>query len=169
MNSNPNSHEPLVDSALIGRDLAAEHHLAGCPCCQQDREKIEQALQHFADVQRAQAHQPEHFWEEQTARIRAARAELRPRSPVRTALVPALAVLLVFALELVPRKQSQPLPPPQQAQLYSDHELLVQVERAVNNGTPEALEPLALLSEEDTVTSAVPDKTYSKESRSHAN
>ena len=119
-NLDPNSHEPLIDSALIGLDLSAEHHLANCHCCQGEREKTEQALREFADLQREQANRPEPFWENQAASIREARAQISQRSPLRTALVPALALLLLLALQLTPQKESSPKPV-QQTQSISDH------------------------------------------------
>jgi hypothetical protein len=167
-NLDPNSHEPLIDSALIGLDLTAEHHLANCPCCQGEREKIEQALRGFADLQREQASRPEPFWENQAARIREARAQISHRSPLRTALVPALALLLLLAFQLTPQKGSSPKPV-QQTQTISDHDLLVEVERAMNTATPYALEPVALLSDESESTHPVSDQNPAKEPRSHAN
>jgi len=167
-NLDPNSHEPLIDSALIGLDLTAEHHLANCPCCQGEREKTEQALRGFAELQREHANRPEPFWEDQAARIREARAQISQRSPLRTALVPALALLLLLALQLTPQKKSSPKPV-QPAQTISDHDLLVEVERTMNTATPYALEPVALLSDESESTHPVNDQNPAKESRSHAN
>jgi hypothetical protein len=168
MNPDSNPHEPLVDSALIGLDLTAEHHLAHCPCCQAEREKTEQALRRFAESQRERAAQTESFWQQQAERIRSARRSSDLRSALRAVLVPALAVFLLLAIELKPTKRAVPRPTAQ-VQTVSDHELLVEVERAVDNGTPYALEPVALLSDEADTTSAVHDKNIPKESRSHAN
>jgi len=167
-NLDPNSHEPLIDSALIGLDLSAEHHLANCHCCQGEREKTEQALREFADLQREQANRPEPFWENQAARIREARAQISQLSPLRTALVPALALLLLLALQLTPQKESSPKPV-QQTQSISDHDLLVEVERTMNTATPYALEPVALLSDDSETTHPVSDQNHPKEPRSHAN
>jgi hypothetical protein len=156
MNNNPNSHEPLIDSALIGLDLSAEHHLAHCPCCQGEREKTEQALRQFAELEREQASRSEDFWEEQTARIRAARISLARRASPAPILVPALALLLVLGLAITPRRQPPTRPTPTQE--ISDHDLLVAVERAVDNGTPYALEPVALVADDTESSSAVPNK-----------
>jgi hypothetical protein len=169
MNPNSNSHEPLIDSALIGLDLTAEHHLANCPCCQGEREKTERALRQFADQQREQASRPESFWEEQAGRIRAARSSLTRRAPFPAVLVPALALLLVLGLELTPRRQPPARPPNAQVQAVSDHDLLVAVERAVDNATPYALEPVALAVEEPESNSAAKHTTKVKEADSHAN
>jgi hypothetical protein len=167
-NLDPNSHEPLIDSALIGLDLTAEHHLANCPCCQGEREKTEHALRDFAELQREQANRSERFWQDQAARIREARAQISQRSPFRTALVPALALLLLLALQLTPQKETSPKPV-QQTQTISDHDLLVEVERTMNTATPYALEPVALLSDDNEATYAVSDQNHPKEPRPHAN
>jgi hypothetical protein len=156
MNHSPNSHEPLIDGALIGLDLTAEHHLAHCPCCQGEREKTEQALRQFAELEREQASRSDAFWEEQTARIRTARVSLARRTPPAAILVPALVLLLVLGLVLTSRRQ----PPTKatQTQEVSDHDLLVAVERAVDNGTPYALEPVALVVDEAESGAAMPNK-----------
>lgn len=168
MNENANSHEPLVDTALIGLDLTAEHHLANCPCCQVEREKTEQALRHFADLQWEAASRPESFWEQQLARIHAARRASERRSAVRAALVPAIAVIVLLAFALAPQKRPAPKPAAQ-AQAVSDHDLLVEVQRAVDNGTPYALEPVALVDDDSNANSPIQANKNSKELRSHAN
>jgi len=161
MTRNPNSHEPLIDSALIGLDLTAEHHLAHCPGCQGEREKTERALRQFAELEREQASRSEAFWEEQTARIRAARASLARRPAPAAILVPALVLLLILGLSLTPRRQ--PPTRPTQTQEVSDHDLLVAVERAVDNGTPYALEPVALVADEAESSRALPNKSVHQE------
>ena len=161
MTRNPNSHEPLIDRALIGLDLAAEHHLAHCPCCQGEREKTERALRQFAELEREQASRSEAFWEEQTARIRAARASLARRLSPAAILVPALVLLLILGLSLTPRRQ--PPTRPTQTQEVSDYDLLVAVERAVDNGTPYALEPGALVADEADSSRALPNKSVHQE------
>lgn len=168
MNANANPHEPLVDSALIGLDLTAEHHLANCPCCQVEREKTEQALRHFADLQREEASRPEPFWEQQMSHIRTTRRAAGRRSAARAALLPAVAVILLLAFALAPQKRPMPKAAAQ-AQAVSDHDLLVEVERAVDNGTPYALEPVALAVDDSSMNSVVQANKNPKESRPHAN
>ena len=160
MNENPNSHEPLIDSALIGLDLTAEHHLAHCPCCQGEREKTEQALRRFAELELERASRTDAFWEEQTVRIRSARASLARRTPPAAILVPALALLLVLGVALTPGRQPQTRAT--ETQTISDHDLLVAVERALDNGTPYALEPVALVVDEAESSTSMPNKTVPK-------
>jgi hypothetical protein len=158
------SHEPLVDRALMGLDLAAEHHLANCLCCQSDREAIERALKHFAEVQREQAKGTESFWERQAAKIREATARSeKPSFALRS--IPALAVVALVAF-LFLRPTSKPTPPIAPP-MPSDEVVLTEVERAMASGTPEALEPVSLYSAADTEEVSSPNSRTKKEPASH--
>ena len=155
MNSNDNSHDPLVDQVLVGFDLAAEHHIANCAPCQDERERIEDALRQFAAANRDYAMRPESFWERQAARIRAASIQSRQRSKITMALVPSLVVLLLMAFAVLgrapgghPVETTNRAVQPPMLQTDSDHELLLQVERAMQSDTPLALEPATLMVEE---------------------
>ena len=96
-------HEPLVERALVGFDLAAEHHIAHCPPCQTEREKVEDALRQFGAANREYANRSESFWEQQAARIRAAQQESKQRSRLTMALVPSVVVLLLLAVAIAGR------------------------------------------------------------------
>jgi hypothetical protein len=173
MNSNENSHDPLVDQALVGFDLAAEHHIANCQPCQSERERVENALRQFATVNREYASRPQNFWEQQAARIRAARSEAGQRSGLAMRLVPSAVVLLVLAfavLSPIPGSRPVAVTTPAAVQTDSDHELLMEVERAVQTDTPPALEPATLLMVEES-DGNLPLNTTSenKEPRSHEN
>jgi hypothetical protein len=165
MNStnDPNSHEPLIDRALIGLDLAAEHHLAHCSCCQGEREKTEQALRRYAEKQREEASRPESFWDEQAARIRGARVSLRRQPPVVAVLASAATLLLVLGVALAPQRRIQTPQKSAALQNISDHDLLLAVERAVDNGTPYALEPVALMVDEPESTGSLQKKNMSRQ------
>jgi hypothetical protein len=172
MNSNEQSHEPLVERALVGFDLAAEHHLANCAACQREREQVEDALRNFGAANRQHATRPESFWELQAARIRAARNERAQRSRVALALVPGLAVLLLLGFALVSRGPGRR---PVAATVVaiqpdtSDHALLLEVERAVQSETPLSLGPATLMVEESANDLPVNSANTSKEPRSHEN
>jgi hypothetical protein len=171
MNSNENAHDPLVEQALIGFDLAAEHHIAHCEPCQTERERVEAALRGFGAANREYANRPASFWEQQAASIRAAQQASVRRSRATLALVPSVVVLLLLGFAVLGRAPGvRPVAvasPP--AQTDSDHELLVGVERAMGRRTPLALEPATLMVEESSGNEPLNSTDESKERRSHEN
>lgn len=172
MNSNENTHDPLIDRAVVSFDLAAEHHLAGCAPCQAERDRVEDALRRFAEVNREYASRPENFWEIQAARIGSARKESEARSRRTMALVPSVAVLLLAAgaiLGSAPGMRPVATPKAVAAQVDPDHELLLEVERAIQADTPRALEPAMLMVEENEGNMPLNTSSERKEIRSHEN
>jgi predicted anti-sigma-YlaC factor YlaD len=168
MSKHTDLHEPLIDRALMGLDLTAEHHLANCPCCRGERENTERALQLYAESQREEANRPQSFWEEQATRIRSARASLSSRPPVAAVLAPALALLLVLGLGLRSHDRAQTPQTAVPSATISDHDLLVAVERAVDNGTPFALEAVTPVAEANATVSTKANKKMDRETKSHA-
>ena len=168
MNPNENSHDPLVERALVGLDLAAEHHLANCAPCQTERERVQGALQLFGAANREYANRSENFWEQQAARIHAAQTERSHRSRLAVTLTPGLAVLMLLAFALLHRA---PVSPPVQpvAQIDYDHELLVEVERAVHTATPLSLQAATLMVEESDSSRPMNSANSAKEIRSNEN
>jgi hypothetical protein len=171
MTSNTNTHDPLVERALAGFDLAAEHHIAECQPCQAERDQVEDALRQFAAAKREYAQRPEDFWELQAARIRAARHESESKSRLTTTLIPSVVVLLLAALAILgraprvyPIQHAAPV-----AQVDSDHELLLEVERAIHSDTPRALEPATLMVDESDGNLPLDPALQNKETRSHEN
>lgn len=150
MNNEQNAHEPLVDKALVGFDLAAEHHLAGCEPCQGERDRMQEALREFAAANREHANRPESFWQQQALCIERARQRSETRSRVKLALVPAVVVLLLAAFVILGRPTGvRPGATVKPAiQVDPDHELLLEVERVMQTDTPLALEPATLMVDE---------------------
>jgi hypothetical protein len=171
MNSNKNTHAPLVERALVGFDLAAEHHISECQPCQAERDQVEDALRQFATANREYAQRPEDFWELQAARIRAARHESESKSRLTKTLIPSLVVLLLAAFAMLGRSpRVHPIQPSAPvAQVDSDHELLIQVERAIQYDTPRALEPATLMVDESDGNLPLDPALQNKETRSHEN
>jgi len=171
MNSNENTHDPLVERALVGFDLAAEHHIAECQPCQTERDQVEAALRHFAEANREYAKRPENFWESQAGRIHAARRESESKSRLTTTLIPSVVVLLLAAFSILGRAPSahpiQTAAPV--AQVDSDHELLLEVERAIQYDTPRALQPATLMVDEGDGDLPLDTALQNKEARSHEN
>jgi hypothetical protein len=171
MNTNNKAHDALVDEVLAGFDLAAEHHLANCQPCQAERERMEDTLRQFAAVSRDYAHRPESFWELQAARIRSARSESGQRSRLTLILAPSVVVLLLLAFAALGKAPGvRPTVAATQAMPNdSDHELLLEVERAMQADTPLALEPATLMVEEDYGGLPLDTPSERKETRSHEN
>lgn len=169
MNTGENSHELLVEKALVGFDLAAEHHLAHCEPCQEERERVGEALREFGNASRQFAGRPEIFWQQQAARIRAAHQERAQRSRLGLALAPGLAVLFLIAFALLSREPGARPGQPSAAQADSDHELLVEVERALDADTPRSLEPAALMFVQEKSDGTMSSTNAVKEPRSHEN
>ena len=133
----------------------AIEHQAGapsepCECfsCQAEQARASQTFADFAAWSRAAAERPDDFWRRQREVI-AARIGKRDH-PITTAF-PKLAwgvtaAIGVVALILLMR----PAPPTAvvQTPTFSDHDLLVSVERTINSDVPASLEPAALLAVE---------------------
>ena len=171
MNSNENAHDPLVERALVGFDLAAEHHIAHCDPCQTERERVEEALRQFGAANREYANRPNSFWEQQAESIRAAQQASVRRSHATVALVPSVVVLLLLGFAVLGRAPGvRPVAvAPRPAQTDSDHELLVGVERAMRTDTPRALQPATLMVEESIGNEPLNSTYESEERRSHEN
>ncbi len=172
MNSNENAHDPLVDQALVGFDLAAEHHIAHCEPCQTEREKVEDALRQFGTANRAYASRPESFYEQQAARIRSAQTASENRSRLGMTLIPSVVVLLLLAFAMLgraPGVHPVAVAPPPSVQNDSDHELLLEVERAIQSDTPRALEPATLMVEDSDGSRPLNRTSDRKETGSHEN
>ncbi len=171
MNANENTHDSLLERALVSFDLAAEHHIAHCQPCQTEREKVEAALRQFGAASRQSASRPEIFWEQQASRIRAAQRQYGQPSRLTMTLVPTVVVLLLVAFAMLGRGPGvRPVAVATPAvQSDSDHQLLLEIERAVRADTPLALEPATLMVEESDGNLPLHTSSEKKETRSHEN
>jgi hypothetical protein len=116
-----------------------------------DQRSLRPTLEALPEWARASTERSEEFWQQQRnfiwSRISSsenpAPGRLLRRSPLLAwSAVTALILLAGFMLN------RGSLAPPHKAQVDPDHELLLAVERAVNNDGPAALDPAALLAEE---------------------
>ena len=138
---------------------------------------MEEALRLFGAANREYSHRPESFWEQQAMRIRAARNERANKSRAALALAPGLAVLLLIGTALlsrIPSSRPQPIamnPPVAQGSSggLSDHELLLEVERAMQSETPLSLEPAMLMVEENDNAMPLSYSNARKEPHTHDN
>ena len=162
------SHDERILDALTSRSISAEDHMLACAPCREERERLQQQISHFAESARVATDEPGPFWTRQAAHIRS-RIEARPsRSSMAFRLVPALALLALFAILLL-QNSPTPVPAHENVSVRSDHDLLVEVERALDRQTPAALEPITLLVEDMSRDTTNPSAKLHKEQPNHVN
>lgn len=133
--------EQIFESLLEAKDAAALRHLAACPACSGELDRLRLATTTLRASANTQAERPEGFWARQRSSA-AARNSGRAVRPLAWAAALAAAVLAAMLVqEPRPVVPATPTPDPDQA-------LLVSVERAVNRQVPRALAPAALLTQE---------------------
>lgn len=125
--NHPLSNEPRIDLQLA-----------------RDEQALQPELGSLADWAGRAARQPDYFWSRQQARIRERIAESERRSR-RTFLRIAWSTSLALVVTAVILLQSGSSPMPPQAQVDSDHELLLEVERVMQSDGPASLEPASVL------------------------
>jgi hypothetical protein len=152
--------EKIFESLLGTQDASAQEHLAACPVCSRELDRLRRATSALRDSARAQAEQPEGFWIRQRSSA-ASRISERPDRPLVWAAVIAAAVLAATLIH-EPRPAAPPKPP-----VDPDQALLVSVERAVNRQVPQALAPATLITQEITrnLKPAVSDRQSKGESQ----
>jgi hypothetical protein len=113
-----------------------------------DRQYLQPILEGLPEWARASADRPPEFWERQRRAILSRVSALEDQASLRIpraawAIAAAIFVIASFMLNSGPRVTPVP-----QAVTDADRELLLEVERVVQGGGPEALEPAALLASE---------------------
>jgi flagellar biosynthesis regulator FlaF len=112
-----------------------------------DQQALRETLEGLPASARTASQRPDEFWEEQRAKVwsRVTQAErtIAQRFPVLTWV--AVASIITVGIFMLHR---EPAPQIRQTQFDPDHELLIEVERAMRSDGPEALEPAALLAQE---------------------
>lgn len=117
-------------------------HIEKCAACRVERERFQGAVTALRNSVVRASNRPEAFWQRQRAMI-SARASLRRFVERRLVWATALAVVVLAASMLL--KQS---PATHVAAPDSDQALLMDIDRSVDRGVPEALAPAALLTQE---------------------
>jgi hypothetical protein len=122
-------------------------HVQQCEKCRLAIQEMRQATARLAGSTRIEVERPEEFWLRQRAAIRSRlhiAPPVKPRLP-QLAWTAAITVLGIASLMLT--KTPQPAPAAQ-LDSDSDHQLLVEVEEALQIGGPPSLEPAAFLAGE---------------------
>jgi hypothetical protein len=116
-----------------------------------DQRSLLSTLEALPDWARTSTERPEEFWQGQRSIVWSRIASSEDASPARLVRrSPLLAWSAVMAMVLLAAflLDRASVVPPHQAQVDTDHEFLLAVERAVYNDGPAALDPAALLAEE---------------------
>jgi hypothetical protein len=135
--------EELTVLLAGGAPRAAQQHLDACSACHQERERLEQDLAGMRASVDELAEQPEAFWTRQRAGV-LARAGRRRLAVLSAPLLATACLLLALALGLL---NAEPAPAPQ-AVASPSADMLVEVERTLQQPVPDALAPAALLTDE---------------------
>ncbi len=127
---------------LDAADDAARVHIENCAACRVERERLQGAMTALRDSATHASNRPEAFWQRQRAMI-SARASLRQFVERRLVWATALAVVVLAASMLLKQAPATHVAAPD-----SDQALLIDIDRSVDRGVPEALAPAALLTQE---------------------
>ena len=113
-----------------------------------DEQRLRPVLKDLPKVIDSATEHSDEFWASQRAHVRSRLAEANHRPAALPILAFAtIAVLIIAAALMVDRRPILSTHGPQ-VRADVDHDLLLQVERVLDNGGPEALEPAALLADE---------------------
>jgi len=137
-----------------------------------DRQSLRQTLEALPDWARSSTEHSEEFWQKQRDSVWSRISTPQFRAQDRLAQwSPALACSALAAIVLLAGfiLNRAPSALPREAQIDPDHELLLQVERAVNNDGPAALDPAALLAEEMVQDMAAVHPPVRKKESNHEN
>jgi anti-sigma factor RsiW len=144
-------------NALLLAELDAESsaHLASCEACRNEVEQLRGTLTGLRSSEVARAERPQEFWREQRLSIAAQIPAGNELSTQPLAWAASLAGILLVATMLsqglpVLDSSLQQVPPKASAQVASDpdHDLLVDIGRAMRRDVPLALEPASLIAQE---------------------
>jgi hypothetical protein len=130
---------------------------------------IQQVLERWRDSANQQANRPDWFWSRQRAQLMSKIAEQGTSTFPKLAWA-SLAATVAIAVSLVlPIHQEKKVEPQaqlaQEAAEISDHDLMLAIERSMNQGVPSSLAPASLLANEMNqalVTKAQPQKAKEK-------
>jgi hypothetical protein len=144
---NPHLNETELAEFVLNSTQLVGSHLEYCDACLNEVTRLRDLVRGL----RGSGEQDEGFWAAQGAAIRSRIVSQDTRPPARagrlawamaTATI-AIATVLVLGGHAPRGGQTAP-----QAKVDPDHELLIEVERTLQTGGPEALEPAALLARE---------------------
>jgi hypothetical protein len=113
-----------------------------------DQQRLRPVWEDLPKVSYCATEHSDEFWARQRANVRLRIAEANHRPAALPVLAFATIALLIIAAGLMVDLRPIPSTPGGQVQADVDQELLLQVERVLDNGGPEALEPAVVLANE---------------------
>lgn len=137
--------EQLVASALGESDRAATLHLEECARCREEMQSLRTSIGAWVEDVRGAAGASEVIWSRQREAI-AARLAPRPWLPWKN-WAWATATMTLIVLAAVFYRQPAPVATQVKPQV-DDNALLLSVQSSLTSEVPEALEPVALLTQE---------------------
>lgn len=113
---------------------------------------VQEALDHWRDSIVKSVERPDWFWSRQHARVMSQLREERGTRLPKLAWASLAATIAIAAALMLPTRAEQKIQPQakvqQQAVQISDHDLMVAIERSMNDGGPSSLAPAGLLADE---------------------
>jgi hypothetical protein len=150
---------------LLDRFSGFDAHLATCSTCRAELGGLRRVVGELPALTYTVAQNTNAFWEHQRTAIWANIDSVKPRKFPVLAWASAAAVLVAATLLF----SIAPTVPPR-AEVDSDHELMIQLERTLQSEVPVALEPAALLAREITQNSQLnPPPPVRKKESNHEN
>ncbi len=135
--------EEQWNAAVLGAaNDAVRGHIENCDECQAEERELEGAFAALRDSLSSESERPEAFWQRQRAMI-SARLSLHWFIVRHLVWATAVAVVALAAATLL-----RQAPPAHVTAPDPDQALLMDVDRSVDSGIPEALAPAALLTQE---------------------
>jgi hypothetical protein len=123
---------------------SGQHHLGRCAACRAGRDELLTGIEQYREWIASEVGRPDSFW---LGQQRAVAETIGRRSAARPFLIwvlASLACVAVLSLALVMVRE----PRVPAAAVDPDHELLLDIERALRRDVPEALAPAEILIEE---------------------
>ena len=145
MEINGHLNEPELAEFVLDSTPAVGSHLEHCDKCLDDVTRLRDVIHGL----RGLGDEEEEFWTTQQRAIRARTASQDSKTSSRGSLAWGLAIATVAVATVLISAGNAPSPrTAPNARVDPDHELLIEVERTLETGGPEALEPAALLARE---------------------
>jgi len=136
-----------IAQMIAGGRIPVGSHAEHCTQCRLEIDNIEKRFRNLGEWSKSASDMPEEFWAAQ--RMRTVRSLKTATDPARLMFPriawPAFVGLVVLATVML---ASTPSLPTEETQAATDHDLLVQVERALESGGPAALAPTSILLQE---------------------